>query len=61
MRSDLTLFVLAIVAIVGTFVLLVTGKPVPDLVGTLDTVLIGAAAGLSLPTKSAAADTRSNV
>jgi hypothetical protein len=46
---DLSLAVLAALALVGDFVLVVTGHDVPPLLETLSTVTIGAAAGATIP------------
>lgn len=47
--NRLSLFALALVVLVGTFLLLALGRTVPDLVATLDTILVSAAAGAALP------------
>lgn len=49
MSRDLSLNVLALLALVGDFVLVLTGHDVPPLLETISTVTIGAAAGATLP------------
>ena len=46
---ELPLNVLAILALVGDFVLVATGHDVPPLLETLSTVTVSAAAGAAIP------------
>jgi hypothetical protein len=50
---ELSLNVLAILALVGDFALVLTGHDVPPLLDTLSTVTIGAAAGAAIPKRGA--------
>ncbi|MEU0788021.1 hypothetical protein ABZ341_41645 [Streptomyces sp. NPDC006173] len=54
MPRELTLSVLALLALVGDFALVLTGHDVPPLLETLSTVTIGAAAGAAIPKAKAA-------
>jgi hypothetical protein len=50
MRDTLLLNTLALVCLIGDFVLVLTGHTVPPLLENVSTVTIGAAAGATLPT-----------
>lgn len=54
MPRDLPLNVLAVLALVGDFALVLTGHDVPPLIETLSTVTIGAAAGAAIPKRGGA-------
>ena len=48
------LFVLSVVALVGVIVLAATSKPIPTDLWSITLVLVGAFAGITVPTSSAA-------
>jgi uncharacterized membrane protein len=52
--QSIGLVLLAIGSIVGTVVIAATGHAVPDQLWTIDTVLVGAVAGVAVPALSAA-------
>lgn len=52
MSRDFSLTVLAVIALVGDFALILTGHEVPPLLETLSTVTIGAAAGAAIPKRT---------
>jgi hypothetical protein len=49
MSRDLSLNLLALLALVGDFALVLTGHTVPPLLETISTVTVGAAAGAAIP------------
>jgi hypothetical protein len=49
MSRDLSLNLLALLALVGDFALVLTGHSVPPLLETISTVTVGAAAGAAIP------------
>ena len=46
---SLALSLLSLVALVGTFALLILGREVPSLIETIDTVTLSAVAGAAMP------------
>jgi hypothetical protein len=49
LTPSLTLSVLALVALIGSFALLLVGRPIPDLITTIDTASLSAVAGAAFP------------